>query len=172
MSISDTASRSGWLEISVHAICLILPMIALTAGLAVYVLIYQIRPDTQGSPLLFQNNTTPEDHAFYVGADSTMLVFLASWMSSLAPLLTGSAIALTSYPVARQLLESTHSQSQSFQDPTPSEYQIMLKIINGSSWGGLWAWLRYAFGWKHGICHRSATLAFLVIVMASAMVLR
>lgn len=144
-------------------------MTLLTAALVLMVFKYRVTPEIENE-FSRPNSTAFTEDAYYVHADSTMLVFLASWMSSLAPLLAGCAISLAAFPIAQNLFEDTLS---TFQDrlPTPFQLTIALKFINGSTWSALWDLLLYRVRWRSQPGRRCAALEALTTVTITTLLL-
>jgi hypothetical protein len=106
--------------------------------------------------LVFHNSVSPPSSAFegqdeagiyYVNLSATSLIFIASWSSSLAPVLTGFALKLISYPLASDFLRSAKS-SKAEQLPTPYQLALILRFLNGGGVGALWSWIKYLFTWR------------------------
>lgn len=172
-SCSQTAEscprRSGWQYILINSTCLILAVALLTLAFIVYVVKHQFKPGDQGSELFPRESNVPSDNAIYVLVNAATLVFLASWMSSVVPLLTGSAIALATYPVAQSLFKDTVVKNRVDHLPTSFQLSLMLKLINGSIWRGLWGLLQYEVAWKKQTARRATTLTSLAMATIAAL---
>lgn len=143
-------------------------MTLLTAALLT--LVFEFRSNTEDTFIAETHHSAILNDAFLVDADSTTLIFLASWMSSLAPLLTVFAVTLATYPVAQELLEDTRSQSRK-KLPTPYQLSLALSIMNGSTWTGLWNFVLYRLGWKQRASRRSSMLDSVAAVAFVALLL-
>lgn len=149
-------------EIVWSALLLTLPLLILTCVFFAFVFGYQV--DIEDAPFerLKGNGSALDDgSAYYVNLSATFLIFLASWMSSLAPMLTGVAITLAAYPVAGKLLEDTTSQNPE-KLMTPFQFNLAVRLIDGSAWSGLWNVTRYRFGWGKRNRSHSGALAALI----------
>lgn len=144
-------------------------MTLLTAALVLMVFKYKVTTESENQ-FSRPDTTLSANDAYYVHADSTMLVFLASWMSSLAPLLAGCAISLAAYPIAQKLFEDTLSTSQE-RLPTPFQFAIALKFINGSTWSAIWDLLLYRFRRRSQTVQRCAALEALTSVTVTTLLL-
>lgn len=159
-------------DIFVNFLALSLPILLLSAGFIALVLVYQVDLKSNPDNYLFAvANATADPHAYFVKLDSTLLIIVASWISTLSPLLSGFAIALATYPVAQKLLhDSDISNHQTL--PTPYQLSLALKLIDGATWSGLWNLLLYNESWKKR-AHRHATaLASLSAVTLATIFLR
>lgn len=159
-----TTSRNGVRrDIALNSCFLIFPMLLFTVALLFLVFKYQINPDPQlYSNLRIRSNDLAKD-AFYVDTNSTFLIFLVSWMSSLAPMLVGCAISLATYPVAQKLLHDTLQQNR---QNLLTSYQLssVLRIINGSSWTGFWDSAKYQILRRKLKSAERHTLGFLTLI--------
>jgi len=134
-------------QIAWNTALLTIPMLILTSVLFAFVFGYRIDLEEEPYPNLKGNESTlGDDSAYYVDLNSTLLIFLASWMSSLAPMLAGFAITLAAYPIAGRLFEDT-MQSNRERLLTPFQLNLTLKLVNGSTWSSLWSLLLYRIGW-------------------------
>ena len=141
------STRAKRQEIAWNAALLTIPMLILTSILFAFVFGYRVNLEEEPFPNLKGNESTlGDDEAYYVDLNSTFLIFLASWMSSLAPMLAGFAITLAAYPIAGRLFEDT-MQSNRERLLTPFQLNLTLKLVNGSTWSGLWSLLLYRIGW-------------------------
>lgn len=167
------SKRPGWQVIIISSSWLILPLTILTVALITYVYKHQV-PHGNATPSVFEQESpdVPDDGAIYVQVDSTMLVFLASWMSSVAPLLISFAIGLTTFPVTKQLLRDTRESARSGDLPTSSQLHLMMKLINGATFTGIWGLLRYRIKWRRRADGRSTALLSLMSVTIASILLR
>lgn len=147
----DTGSKARGTrqDIAWNAFCLTVPILLLSIALLVLVFGYRIHVNDPPYPDLDVNlPDTITDDAYYVNRSSTIVIFFASWMSSLAPMTTGFAVTLAAYPIAGRLLEDTMQQHKD-RLLTPFQLALTLKLLNGSSWSALWSMILYRFGWGH-----------------------
>jgi hypothetical protein len=91
--------------------------------------------------------TISESDAYFVDINATTLVFIASWSSSLAPILVGFVLTLYSYSVAKDYVRLTRRKLFSSL-LTPYQLSILLRFINGSAFSALVYWAKYLLFWK------------------------
>ncbi|PYH89986.1 hypothetical protein BO71DRAFT_402603 [Aspergillus ellipticus CBS 707.79] len=88
-----------------------------------------------------------ESHdAYYVNMNSSVLLFVTSWASSLGHMLSGFLITLASFPIARRLLQDIQ-RGRIQRLPTPYQLALLLKFLDGGSLGATWSWLVYLVSW-------------------------
>ena len=158
-------------EIAWNAGLLVVPMLVLTSVLFAFVYGYQVKFEDGPFLNLKGSNSSHADDAYYVDLNSTFLIFLASWMSSLAPMLAGFAITLAAYPIAGRILEDTMMQNRD-RLLTPFQVNLTLKLVNGSTWSGLWSMILYRFGWGKRVKGHGAALASFLKVTVVLILLR
>lgn len=159
-------------EIAWSAFFLTFPMLLLTCVLFAFVFGYRIdRNDEPFEQLKGNDSSLPTDDAYYVDLNSTLLIFLASWMSSLAPMLAGFAVTLAAYPVAAKLLQDTtqHNRDRLL---TPFQLHLTLRLINGSTWSAIWNLLLYRLGWGKRVKGQGVALVSLSRVTLVVVALR
>lgn len=93
----------------------------------------------------------PMDHISFSGAylvnySATKLITVASWTSSVAPLLPTFVMILLSYPAASKIREASVQNSTSSL-PTAFQLALYLRNLNGSI-ESLWDWYRHNLGRK------------------------
>lgn len=139
--MSSHRARIAWTSFIVTV-----PITALTVSLLVMVFNYTLNHDYP-----FENlRLAPADYesdVVYVSLNSGIILFVASWASSLAPILSGFVLSLVSFPIARRLF-SDFQGGRIDRLPTPYQLALTLKFIDGSALGGIWNWLLYLFSWK------------------------
>jgi hypothetical protein len=112
-------------------------------------LIYHFRVVHNGFVLsnLRVNAVHDESDVIYVRLSATTLTTIASWSSTVAPILVGCAVTLISYPVARGILLA--GQNNKPHDLlTPYQLSLMLRMLTSGSPASLWHWMKYSFGWR------------------------
>lgn len=119
-------------DISLSTFCLIVPILLLTTALLTFILLYRL----DNSTILPTPPNQIEGNALYVNADSTLLVFISSWMSSLLPCMTAFAVALATYPIAQQLVQDSNSEKHD-RLLTSFQLSIAIRFVNGSTWSSL-----------------------------------
>jgi hypothetical protein len=135
-----------WLSFSIVT----LPMLTFSALLLGLVYCYRVTHGTAASI----NLQTPD---------------IASWSSSLGPLLAGFVMSLASYPLSRQFWNDVQDQEPSL--PTPFQFALILKFITSSGWGALYGWIRYLARWKEQRQLQSRLLTASASVTALATIL-
>lgn len=134
-------------EILIAFSVMTLPMLifsALLLGLVFHNRITQ--NDFSSSDLAFESNQS-DPNAYFVQISATTLTTVASWSSTVAPILVGFGVALVSYPVAKGMLRASENHEVS-QLPTPFQFSLIVRIISSGSFSALWSWLTYSFGWR------------------------
>ena len=84
------------------------------------------------------------ERAIYVDINATTFTTIASWSSTIAPLLGSFIIMLASYPVALNLVRGArgaHHGTTSL--PTPYQLAMMLEMRAGTKYRTLWRLLMY-----------------------------
>ena len=141
--ISNHKARIAW-----SWFILTVPITALTIAFLVLVFYYSLNH----GDYLFKNLRLPspkdENDALYVDLNSGIILFVASWASSLAPLLSRFVLSLVSFPITRRLFYDMQG-SRLDRLPTPYQLALTLKFIDGSALGGIWNWFLYLFSWKN-----------------------
>lgn len=114
-----------WKTILLPAVIVIIPMALLVAGLLGLIFGYRVKSDES----LFEevsNADAMRNHAVVlVNYSATRIVFVASWASTLAPLLAGFVMNLSSF---RSALMMVHSSSGVDQCDLPTPYQYCLLV--------------------------------------------
>ena len=132
----------AYTDIVVACLILSIPMLVLSAGLLR--IIYAYRVIQTESDLLFSELSDGVDidpSAYLVNYSLTRLITIASWISSVAPLLPGFVMTLLLFPAARRFLRNSQAgQEQSL--PTPYQLGLYLQTLTGSV-GSLWQWIKY-----------------------------
>jgi len=146
--VSSKRQSSGRKDIALNAALLILPMLLFTTTILGLVYYYRVQRQPLDSTSLQYTDTNNEFGAIYVKLSATYLIFIASWSSSIAPVLTAAALSLASYPAARSCLKNARSQ-QPKNLYTPFQLTLALTMINGGRVSSLWHWLKYTIGWRH-----------------------
>lgn len=159
-------------EIVWNTALLTIPLLVLTIILFAFVFGYRVDLEDEPFPNLKGNESTlGDDSAYYVDLNSTFLVFLASWMSSLAPLLATFAITLAAYPISGRLFEDTMQENRD-RLLTPFQLNLTLKLVNGSTWSGIWSLMLYRLGWGKRVRGQGAALISFLKVTVIVVFLR
>lgn len=127
-----------------------LPITALTIAFLVMVFRWRVTHDVYDGPYknLELPSTEDDGHGIYVDLNASTILFVASWASSLAPMLTGFLMALASFPIARQLSSNIRKgEAYSSNLPTPYQLALTLKFLDGSTLAAIWSWMMYLMTW-------------------------
>lgn len=134
-------------DIITNFVIVTVPMLLFTAVLLGLVFHYRVSHNSPPFKDLPIAGAQDEAGVYYVNIEATVLIFISSWSSSLAPILTGFVLALTTYPIARKFLREARAHRPQ-QLLTPYQLALTLKFLDGGGAGALWNWLKYSFGWK------------------------
>lgn len=138
------------------------PLSALSVALIIIVQVLRIQKSELPSlSVLNPGVEESEAGAYFVRVNSSTLTLLASYCSSIAPILATFVMILLSYPISRHLLSISESRNEG-ELPTPYQVGLLITLLNGDL-GGLWNWLKYTFVW-----HKRRKLAAPVIASAFA----
>lgn len=160
-------------DISLSLIIVTLPMLLFATLLLGFVFHYRV---TQSSTP-FQPLQTPgtasakESGVYYVKLNATLLVFIASWSSTVAPMLASFLLALAAYPICHEYLYQAQATDRGHQLPTPYQLALTLRFLNGGGFGALWSWIRYLAGWKNDRKEQASLLKNTAIVSIGATIL-
>lgn len=137
-------------EITCHVLIFCVPMLVCSAVLLYFVLFNSVKHDVTG-PAIDGNLMLPldcnEPGVYFVSFSATRLIFIASWSSTLAPLLVTSMATLWSYRVAHEMAQcsraSTHGRL-----PTSFQLGLTLSMLTGSALTSLYKWVSYSWTTK------------------------
>jgi hypothetical protein len=104
-----------------------------------------------------------EPGIYYVNLNVSTITFIASWASTLAPMLVGFVLALASYPICRQYLSQARPGSTQ-KLLTPYQLALTLTFLNGGGFGAMLSWLKYHFSWRAVRVSQSSTLGRIAVV--------
>lgn len=124
-------------EIMLHTTLLVLPMVIFSAVLLGLVFSNRVEYNPSGLDECGSAGKVDEAGIFYVDFSATRLIFIASWSSSLAPILVGSVVVLISYPMARRIIVSNEVENTA-KLPIPFQLSLMLRMLSGGGFGALW----------------------------------
>jgi hypothetical protein len=159
--------------ILLNACLLIVPMLLLTGVLLGLVFCFRLRRSTSDDAFssFHSLDDRNEPNVYYVDFPSTQLIFVASWSSSLSPLLVASIVALWSIRVARQFGQSAMTAQRSSL-PTPYQLALTLGMLNGSGYSSLYDWIKYSFGWEGHRQKQGSMLTNIGTVLTGGLFLR
>jgi hypothetical protein len=124
--------RTLWGTILLPTLAIILPMTCLVAFLLGLIFGYRVKSEAS----LFNevsNSHALNNHAVVlVNYSATRIAFVASWASTVAPLLAGFIMNLMSYKTALLMYHSSLGSSQS-DLPTPYQYSLLIGLCLASS---------------------------------------
>jgi hypothetical protein len=104
-----------------------------------------------------------EAAVYYVKFSATQLTTVASWSSTLTPLLPGLIMTLLFFPIASQIRSLSDARDMS-RLPTPHQLNLLL-CMSGGGFGAVWEWAKYIF-WRRrekSVYAVRLSAAFLVI---------
>jgi hypothetical protein len=128
---------------------LTVPMLIFSALLLGLIYHFRIVHNSFVSSNLRFNAGYDESNVIYVRLSATTLTTIASWSSTLAPILVGCAVTLISYPVARGILLA--GQDNKPKDlPTPYQLSLMLRMLANGSPASLWHWMNILLAGRVG----------------------
>lgn len=132
----------AYTDIAFACFVISVPLVVLSGGLLGIIYSHRV-VQNESIPLNLRplDNEESGSSAYLVNYSVTRLVTLASWTSSVAPLLPGFVMTLVSFPTAQHLLEA----SQADQDqklPTPYQFSLYLQMLTGG-FGAAWQWIKY-----------------------------
>ena len=130
-------------DIALSATLTIVPMLLLSRLLLGLVFQYRVMQNPSILDQLRPAQDFKEAGVYYVRIGSTYLVFIASWASSIAPMLASFMMTLASYPIAKGVLAQTRSGSR--RSLTPYQLALTLYFIGGGGYGAIWRWVKYLF---------------------------
>lgn len=144
------------------------PMLLLSGLLLGLILGYRVRqPDTLSSSLHFAQAADSDHSAFYVNFDATRLITVASWTSSVAPILPTFLMTLFSYSTAQRIMRSS-ADGRVGELPTPYQLSLLLGIL-GAEIGSLRQYFDYR-RWKQRVeVVGTVNRALLLLVIATLM---
>ncbi|KIW16458.1 hypothetical protein PV08_06512 [Exophiala spinifera] len=120
-----------WKTILVPTIIVILPMACLVAGLLGLMFGYRVRSDTSLFPQVSNTNSLNDNAVVLVNYSATRIAFVASWASTLAPLLAAFVMNLISYQTALKMLRSSSGTNQ-HDLPSPYQYSLLVGLCLAS----------------------------------------
>lgn len=131
-------------QILIAFLVMTIPMLLFSSVLLGLIFHYRVTQNEFVSNNLAFTSDSVDNDAYFVNISATTLITVASWSSTVAPILIGFSMTLASYPVAKGLLED--SQRELGQLPTPFQLSLIIQIIANSGIGSLWSWLVYTVG--------------------------
>ncbi len=116
---------------------------SLLIGLVVGHRIHTHQPDD--GPFSFRQRSNGDDNAYYVNVNGTSPATIASWTSTLGPILAFSIMTLASFPIARKLQDNSRNQSADL--PTPFQLSMLFQALTAIA-SSFWTLFLYR-KWNH-----------------------
>jgi hypothetical protein len=160
----STSSGAFW-EIVFAFSVISIPLSILSAALLAIIFVFRI----QTSASLVPNSPQDENDAnvYYVNLSATTIVLIASYSSTVAPLVVSYVMTLVSYSISSSIVR--HSKRGHINDlPTPYQIGLLLALRSGGL-GSLWTWFKYNFKLK--MRHKTTGIVKLSVVAAMMTVL-
>lgn len=166
-SISRMRGRTG--DILFAFSLMTIPMSIFSALLLGLIFYLRVTPNESSSSDL-QLNLPSYSNVIYVDISATALTTVASWSSTIAPILVGCAVTLISYPIAKQILRAGQT-GKTERLPTPFQLSLMLKTITSGSPQALWNWWQYVWGWRGKKQSQGRPMRLMTSVLILALIL-
>lgn len=152
------------LDILGPMLCVVIPMMTFTAIILGLVFAYQIDPKSELNADFDDTLQQRLDGRYlYVDFSATRLIFIASWSSSIAPLLAGFCMTLWRPSIAQEILRVTRQVSSSALT-TPYQLGLVISLSTGS-FSQLLSYAKYLL-WKPKATN-SPILSRTALVMAA-----
>lgn len=158
-------------EITFACILMTIPMAAFSALLLGLIYYYRVVPSKLTSDTLQLPGEQSNSNAIYVQISATTLTTIASWSSTVGPILVGSAVTLISYPMARRLLLAARTDRPDLL-PTSFQLSLMVSTITSGSPQSFFHWLRYTLGWRGRKQSQARPMNLLTLTLCVALALR
>jgi hypothetical protein len=148
---------SGTMVILGSLAVIVLPMLGLAALLLALVLANKLERQQTGTtgPTTLGPYPDFDDNAYYVDFNPTTLVTIASWSSTVAPLLAVCAMVLISFPLAHSFKLTSEGRSDDL--PTPFQFSLLLDCL-GAGISPLWKAISYRKCSFHNLCSSEASV--------------
>jgi hypothetical protein len=141
-SQSQNSITGAYWTIWISCAFITMPMVVLSCLLLGLVFNHQVfESDAVSGSLQLSEDHHPFSGAYLVNYSATKLITVASWTSSVAPLLPTFVMILLSYPAASKIREAS-LQNRPSSLPTAYQLGLYLRNLNGSI-ESLWDWHRY-----------------------------
>jgi hypothetical protein len=148
--IQRTITGGGGKTVIFTTLTLIMvPMLGLAALLLGLVLANNVEKPANDAPtstsLTLDLRAEFDSSAFYVDFNPTTLVTIASWSSTVAPLLAVCAMMLVAFPLAQSLRDNSQTSGSNL--PTPFQFSMLLDSLSAGI-TPLWSVMSY-WCWPH-----------------------
>lgn len=158
-------------EILIAFAVMTLPMLIFSGVLLGLVFHYRIKQNDFVSSDLAFDSDQDNPNVYFVRISATTLTTIASWSSTIAPILVGFGVALVSFPVAKGLLKASEKHEVA-QLPTPFQLSLIVRMISSGSFSALWSWLMYSYGWRGKRERQGSAIKSVTAVLTLGIVLR
>jgi hypothetical protein len=147
--IKSTAGLRGfgdaYIEIFLALLILTIPLLVL-AGVLLSLIFSNRVVQSSAAGSLIPCASTEKAGVYYVDYDATRLITVASWASSLAPLLPSLVMTLLSFRIAAIMKRKPAVAGETKKGlPTPYQLSLLMELFNGSVIA-LWNWGRICNG--------------------------
>ncbi|KAJ5389220.1 uncharacterized protein N7496_000288 [Penicillium cataractarum] len=157
-------------EIIIAFAVMTLPLLIFSGILLGLVFHYRIKQNDFTSNDLAFDSDQDDSSVYFVRISATTLTTVASWSSTIAPILVGFGCALVSYPVAKGLLTASENHEVA-QLPTPFQLSLIVRMISSGSFSALWSWFMYSYGWRGKREHQVRAIKSLTTVLSLGILL-
>ena len=166
-----TKITGKWLESAFCFVVMTVPMLIFSALLLGLIYKYRIKGNDFVSPNLRFTSAQLDDNAVYVDLSATLLITVASWSSTIAPVLVGFAITLVTFPIAKGMMNAANLNQP---DRLPTAYQLalMIRMNTASAANSLYHWLRYMLYFRKGRSNQPAGLTWMTLIIILSWLLR
>jgi hypothetical protein len=168
---SNKKISGKWLEIAFCFFIMTVPMLTFSALLLGLIYKYRIKNNEFASPNLRLTTSQLNSNAVYVDLSATLLTTVASWSSTVAPILVGFAITLLTFPVAKGMMKAANL-NQPDRLPTPYQLALMIRMNTASAANSLYHWLRYVLFFRNNRSKQPAGLTWMTIIIIISWILR
>lgn len=135
--------REVWLSFLVMTV----PMIVFSAILLGLTFALKVEHQGFASPNLRFPGPQEDDSVILVRINATTYATIASWSSTIAPILVGFAITLSSFPITKTIIHAAENNDAK-EMPTPYQFALMLRMTVSGGPASLWHWLWYTVEWR------------------------
>ncbi|KAE9379858.1 hypothetical protein N431DRAFT_325025 [Stipitochalara longipes BDJ] len=150
-------------DITLGFVIITFPMLIFAGVLLGLVFHYRVTHNDLSYANLQVPGATDEPGIYYVNLNVSTFTFIASWSSTLAPMLVGFVLALAAYPICRQYMGQARGELL-----TPYQLALTLRFMNGGGFGAMWSWFKYHFSWRKVRVSQSRTLGRTAVVAVLA----
>lgn len=144
---NETRRISRATDVVLNTIALTIPMLLFCIALLFLVFHHRVHRHSLPSDSLTLQDPGGEQGYYHVKISSTYLIFVASWSSTLAPLLAACITTLWSFPVAADMMKASTTEIRD-RLPTPYQLALTLLMLESGGWISLWQWLKYLWCWR------------------------